>query len=237
MTLLLMAGTGEARQIAEALADRHVDFTVWLSSDGRIAQNWPIDAARGTLADCLQDPAITAVLDATHPFSTDVTLEAAQYCAAHGLPYCLLWRPEWRVRTDDRWTHVRTEADAARHIPPGATVFVATGRDRLALFAALKAAHVYCRQIGAPDAPFPFPKGEYLTQDPPFTVDEEIALFQRLGIDWLVLRNAGSTRAVTKLTAARHLGLNVLMIDRPAPPPEALRAASVAEALDWALAQ
>lgn len=236
LTLLMMAGTGEARQIADALSDRGSDFTVWLPGEGRIARDWPVDAARGTVAESLANPAISAVLDASHPFSADITQQAAQHCAAHGLPYCLLRRPEWRARTGDRWTHVRTEADAARHIPPGATVFVTTGRDSLALFAELTAAHIYCRQIGAPDAPFPFPNGEYLVQDPPFTVKEERALFQRLGIDWLVLRNTGSTRAVTKLTAARHLGLNVLMIDRPAPP-DALRVASVTEALDWARAQ
>ena len=236
MTLLLIAGTGEARQIAEALAERNADFAVWLPGEGRIARDWPFDAPRGTLAERLADPAITAVLDASHPFSTGITQQAAQHCTAHGLPYCLLWRPEWRAKPGDRWIHIATEADAARHIPPGATVFVATGRDKLAHFAALKAAHVYCRQIGAPDAPFPFPNGEYLTQEPPFTVEEEIALFQRLGIDWLVLRNAGSTRAATKLTAARHLGLNVLMINRPAPP-DTLRVASVAEALTWTQAQ
>ncbi|MCQ0091359.1 precorrin-6A/cobalt-precorrin-6A reductase [Roseovarius sp. M141] len=236
MTLLLLAGTGEARQIAEALADRCTDFTVWLPGEGRIARDWPIAPARGTLADCLNDPAITAVLDATHPFSTDATQEATHICAERGLPYCLLWRPEWRAQSGDRWTHVLTEAEAAKHIPPGATVFVATGREGLAHFAALRAAHVYCRQIGAPDAPFPFPNGQYLIQNPPFPVEEEIALFQRLEIDWLVTRNTGSTRAVTKLTAARQLGLNVLMIDRPAPP-DAPRAASVAEALEWAPAR
>ena len=236
MTLLLIAGTGEARQIEEALAEHSADFTVWLPGDGRLARNWSIDAARGTLAERLANPAITAVLDASHPFSGDITQQAAQHCTAHDLPYCLLWRPEWRAQTGDHWIHIVTEEDAAKHIPPGATIFVATGRDKLAHFAALNAAHVYCRQIGAPDAPFPFPKGEYLTQEPPFTVEEEIALFQRLGIDWLVLRNAGSTRAATKLTAARHLGLKVLMIDRPAPP-DCLRVASVADALTWAQAQ
>ncbi len=234
MTLLLIAGTGEARQIAEALSGCGSDFIVWIPGEGRLARDWAIDTAPGTLAERLADPAISAVLDASHPFSTGITRQAAQHCATHGLPYCLLWRPEWRPQSGDRWIHIETEADAAKHISPGATVFVATGRDKLAHFAMLGAAYVYCRQIGTPDAPFPFPGGAYLIQEPPFTVDEEITLFQRLGIDWLVLRNTGSTRAVTKLIAARRLGLNVLMIDRPASPPDALRAASVAEALDWA---
>lgn len=236
VTLLLMAGSGESRQIAEALKDRRADFIVWLPGEGRFARDWPFAAARGTLGECLADLAITAVLDATHPFSADVTQEAARYCGAQGLPYCLLWRPEWRAQPGDRWTHVHSEADAAKHIPPGATLFVATGRDCLGEFAGLEAAYIYCRQIGAPDAPFPFPNGEYLIQTPPFTVAEEIALFRRLGIDWLILRNAGSTRAATKLTAARHLGVNVLMIDRP-DPPEVLRVETVAEALDWAQAE
>ncbi len=236
MTLLLMAGTGEARQIASALKASDADFTIWLPRDGRLGRDWPGDPARGALADCLRNRRISAVLDASHPFATDTIRQASQHSGAHGLPYCLLWRPEWRARPGDRWTHVDSEAAAARHISPGATIFAATGRDCLTHFAALGAAHVYCRQIGAPDAPFPFAGGEYLIQQPPFSVEDETAMFRRLGIDWLVLRNTGSTRAETKLTAARHLSLNVLMVNRPAPP-DTLRVASVAEALTWAQAQ
>ena len=72
-----------------------------------------------------------------------------------------------------------------------------------------------CRQIDPPTEPFPFAGGRYLVGRPPFSVEDELALFQDLGVDFLVVKNAGGTPSRTKLTAARQLGLPVLMIARP----------------------
>ncbi|MEQ9676314.1 MAG: precorrin-6A/cobalt-precorrin-6A reductase, partial [Roseovarius indicus] len=80
--------------------------------------------------------------------------------------------------------------------------------------------------------PFPFVNGRFLVGRPPFSVEEEKNLFQELGVDWLVVKNAGGAAAMSKLVAARELGLDVAMIVRP-PQPDALKVASVAEALAW----
>jgi len=55
--------------------------------------------------------------------------------------------------------------------------------------------------------------------------------FERLKIDWLVLRNAGGERSMAKLIAARHLGLPVAMIDRPAAVSPSVE--TVDQALEW----
>ena len=73
-----------------------------------------------------------------------------------------------------------------------------------------------CRQIDPPEGPFPFPGGEFLVGRPPFSVADEVALFSRLGVDVLIVKNAGGAASGTKLTAARQLGIPVLMIARPA---------------------
>ncbi|MFX0545352.1 precorrin-6A/cobalt-precorrin-6A reductase [Roseovarius sp. S1116L3] len=233
MTLLILAGTGEAQRLAARMAQEGRPCAVWLPEGQRLSlQEWPVPCHRGTLASCLSDIAPDAVLDASHPFAGDISQEAARYCADHGLPYLLLRRPEWRAQDGDRWTHVASDAEAVQHIAPGSTVLVASGREGLAAYAALPAGYIYCRQIGAPDVPFPLLNGEWLVQQPPFPVEEEVALFRRLGIDWLVLRNAGSARAETKLSAARILGIHVAMIARPAPP-DAPSVETEAEALAW----
>ncbi|MFX0541545.1 precorrin-6A/cobalt-precorrin-6A reductase [Roseovarius sp. S4756] len=233
MTLLILAGTGEALRVAARMAEEGRPCAVWLPDGQRLSpQDWPVPCHRGTLAACLSDVAPQAVLDASHPFAGDISQEAAHHCARHGLSYLLLRRPEWRAQEGDLWTHVASDAEAVRHIAPGSTVLVASGREGLAAYAALADGYVYCRQIGAPDVSFPLPNGEWLVQQPPFPVDEEAELFRRLGIDWLVLRNAGSARAATKLTAARALGINVAMIARPAPP-DAPRVETETEALAW----
>ncbi|MFD0859398.1 precorrin-6A/cobalt-precorrin-6A reductase [Roseovarius aquimarinus] len=232
MTLLLMAGTGEARELAEGLAARGRDFTVWLPEGARITREWRGSAQGGPLGRCLEVAAPRMVLDASHPFDVEGSHLAARHCAARGLPYLLLRRPEWRAGPGDDWHRVASDAEAARLIAPGSTVLVASGREGLAAYARLERCRILCRQIGDPGVPFPLPNGDWLIQRPPFSVEEEIALFRELGIDWLVLRNAGSARAETKLIAARTLGLRVAMIARPAPP-DAPMAQTVAAALAW----
>ena len=98
-------------------------------------------------------------------------------------------------------------------------------------FSNLDHCYLYCRQIDvAPDA-FPFSNGEYVTGHPPFSVEDEVALFKRLKIDWLVLRNAGGERSMSKLIAARNLGMPVAMIDRPSPVAPSVE--TVDQALEW----
>lgn len=68
---------------------------------------------------------------------------------------------------------------------------------------------------------------------PPFSVTEETELFERLGVDVLVVKNAGGDASRSKLDAARALGLLVLMIKRPAPPDAAILT-TLQEAVAWA---
>ena len=62
---------------------------------------------------------------------------------------------------------------------------------------------------------------------------EEARLFTDLGVDWLVVKNAGGSASATKLTAARDLAIPVLMLARP-PRPDAPMVETAAEALAWA---
>ena len=133
----------------------------------------------------------------------------------------------------DNWTEIDREEEAAALIPSGQVVFLGTGRQTLDRFANLEGRRVICRQIDPPTAPFPFEGGEYLIGRPPFSVARERDLFAQLGVDVLVVKNAGGAASRTKLTAAADLGLPVLMIRRP-PPPDAAICDTVADALDWA---
>ncbi|WP_372804240.1 precorrin-6A/cobalt-precorrin-6A reductase, partial [Loktanella salsilacus] len=97
--------------------------------------------------------------------------------------------------------------------------------------------YLICRQIDPPEAAFPFENGEYLIGRPPFSVEHEVELFAALGIDCIVVKNAGGDASRTKLTAARALGIPVLMIRRPPPPEGAQITGSVDAAVAWAISQ
>lgn len=239
MTLLLLAGTSEAREIARALAAAGPDAIASLAGATRAPRApglpWRAGGFGGDdgFRRFLDETGISAVLDATHPFAHRISQRTARICAERHLSYCQLLRPEWHPDPGDRWTPIAREEDAARHIPAGAAVFLATGRQTLGRFAALAPGRrLICRVIDPPERPFPFAGGQFLVGGPPFSVAGEKALFSGLGIDWLVVKNAGGGAARAKLIAARELGLDVAMIARP-PQPAAPRVATVAAALDW----
>lgn len=220
MTLLLLAGSGDARRIAQALSG--ADVVASLAGVTRDPVDLPVPTHIGGFGgeqgfcDFLYDQKITAVLDATHPYAQRITARTARICAAKGIPYLQLLRPPWTPELGDQWTEIAHESEAAPHIPLGATVFLGTGRQTLDGFANLKGRRVICRQIDPPSGPFPFEGGEFLIGRPPFSVADEVALFRRLSVDWLVVKNAGGELSRTKLVAARQLGIPVLLIARPA---------------------
>jgi len=221
MTLLLLGGTGEARQIAAHLQGQ--DAVISLAGATRNPQAQPLPTRVGGFggaegfARFLTEAGITAVLDATHPFAAGITARTAMICGQTGVPFMQFLRPPWSPEPGDNWTEITAEAEAADHIPPGSTVFLGTGRQTLGQFANLEGREVICRQIDPPQQPFPFSGGRFLVGRPPFSVADEVALFRDLGVDVLVVKNAGGAASRTKLTAARQLGIPVLMMARPTP--------------------
>jgi len=237
--LLLMAGTAEARIIATGLAEAEIPAIASLAGVTRDPKDLPIKVRRGGFGGAaafetfLDENAIRAIIDATHPFASRITMRTADIAQRRGMPYLQVLRPAWHAEPGDNWTQIDREQDAAKHIADGATVFLATGRQTLPGFANLSGCALICRQIDAPDGPFPFPNGRFLVGRPPFSVADELALFRKLGVDWLIVKNAGGTANRTKLTAAAQLGIPVLMIRRP-PQPDALQVETAAGALKWA---
>ncbi|PJI91651.1 precorrin-6A/cobalt-precorrin-6A reductase [Yoonia maricola] len=219
MTLLVLGGTGEARQIAERLQGQ--DAVISLAGATRNPDEQPLPTRIGGFGgeagflDYLQKAGITAVLDATHPYAQRITTRTAQLCSAQRVPYVQFLRAPWTPEPRDRWVEISSETEAVDYIPHGSVVFLGTGRQTLERFANLEGREVICRQIDPPVDPFPFPGGQYLIGRPPFSVEDEIALFQDLAVDFLVVKNAGGTSSRTKVTAAGLLGLPVLMIARP----------------------
>lgn len=238
MTLLVLAGTSEGREIAGALHAQGTALIASLAGAVRSPRAQGVPTRIGGFGGAegfrhyLAEAGISAVLDATHPFADQISERSARICADLGVPYAIYVRPPWQPTEQDRWTMMALEEDAAHHIEPGATVFLATGRKTLARFANLSACQLICRQIDPPDGPFPFSNGAFLVGRPPFSVDDEIALFTKLKVDWLIVKNAGGQASFSKLEAARALGLRVGMIKRP-DMPAALRLNTVQEAIEW----
>ncbi len=236
--LLLLAGTGEAREIAQALAALGVDAVASLAGVTRKPAALGLPTRTGGFGGrdgfmrFLRDEGIGAVLDATHPFAERISQRSAAICEEIGLPYRQFLRPTWLPEPEDRWTRFASETEVTRHIAPGSTVFLATGLQNLTDFSALRECRVIARRIDAPREAFPFPGGEFLLGRPPFSIEDEVALFRRLGVDWLVVKDSGGQASRSKLDAARALGIRVALIERP-PQPDGVKLTTVQEALTW----
>jgi precorrin-6A/cobalt-precorrin-6A reductase len=219
--ILILGGTGEAREIAAILLDK--GFDVISSLAGVTAEPvLPAGALRrggfggaAGLASYLREEGIAAVVDATHPFAARMSGNAAIACQEAGLPLLRFERPPWQPQPGDRWTTVATVGDAAAALPAGARALVTIGRKEIAPFLSREDVSGIVRMIEAPDAAVP-PNWTALLERPPFTLQSERRLMADHGITALVTKNAGGVATEAKLEAARELAIPVILVARPA---------------------
>ena len=185
------------------------------------------------LAGYLKAEGITHVVDATHPFAAQMSSNAVHACNAARVPLCAFERPAWQAGEGDTWIHASSIDGAVDVLPETpARVFLAIGKQNLTQFAAKPQHHYLLRLVDAPEADLPLPNSTVEIARGPFDAAGDIALMQRHGITHVVAKNAGGAGAAAKLTAARDLGLPIIMIGRPEVPERPVKG-SVAEVMAW----
>jgi precorrin-6A/cobalt-precorrin-6A reductase len=236
--ILILGGTGEARELAAALVAADADVISSLA--GRVRQpRLPegqvriggFGGAEG-LAAFLRDDGITHLVDATHPFAATITANAARAAAETGVPRLVLRRPSWEP--DLSWESVAGIREAAEAVArwPGEGVFLTTGRRDLDAFAADDRHRFLVRTVDPPEGAVP-PRMTLLLDRGPYTVESESALMREHRIGLLVTKNSGGPMTAAKLTAARALGVQVVMVARSPLPPGSAVVATSTEALRW----
>lgn len=239
-TVMILGGTTEARALADQLVDGLGDkLRVITSLAGRTsAPKLPKGEVReggfggaDGLAQYLRDADIDMLVDATHPFAAQISKHAAEAAAATNTPHVMLVRPPWREQPGDRWIHVADMDEAAAQISRRSDAcLITTGVNELEPFMRIVTTKLFVRLIEKPSKPLVLQDAEIIIGAPPYKKDDELALLQMMGIDLLVTKNAGGTATIAKIEAARQLGVEVIMIDRPALP-ECARVEDVAGAL------
>lgn len=177
------------------------------------------------LAEFLRETAITALVDATHPFAARISANAQHAAGAAGIPALALHRPEWPREPGDDWVEVDTVSDAVAAL--GETprrVFLTVGRLELPAFAAAPQHAYLVRTIEPVGDALPVPKLDVIEARGPFTAEDEAATMVNNGIDVVVTKHSGGTATYGKIAAARELGLPVIMVRRP--PPSGMTATS-----------
>lgn len=240
MNLLILGGPTEATALARALAgDARFSATLSLAGVTRRPAAQPIPIRVGGfggvagLAHYLRQTRIGALVDATHPYATQMTANAIATTRQTRTPLLVVLRPAWQPTAGDRWTMVDSMDRAAAML--GAVprrVLLTIGRKDLAPFRAAPWHHYVLRSVDPPPAEALPPRVTVIAARGPFALADEERLLRDERIDVVVTKNSGGSATAGKLTAARNLGLPVVMLARPALP-QTDTVGSVGEVLAW----
>ncbi|MBD2681260.1 MULTISPECIES: cobalt-precorrin-6A reductase [Nostoc] len=240
MRVLILGGTGDAAELAARLAAME-EVEAITSLAGRTREpSVPLGDLRvggfggvAGLVSYLEVMQIDLLIDATHPFATQISWNAVEAATKVGIPHLMLIRPPWQKVSGDRWIEVDSVTAAASVLQNQAQrVFLTVGRQELAAFAHLKDIWFLMRMIDPPAPDALVPPGILLCDRGPFTLNNEREILIQHNIDTIVSKNSGGDATYAKIIAARELEVKVVMVNRPAIPPGNY-VTNVDDALAW----
>ncbi len=221
--ILLLGGTGLARELAQGLSARKADFVSSLAglTQQRAEVPGPLrlggfGGAEG-LASYLAREKIGCIVDATHPFALQMSQNAHAGAQRAGIAYMRLEAKAWQAGRGERWRPAASLAQAALMPAPNARLLLTIGSRQLEPFAARRDLGGVARMIEKPAVALS-ESWQLLFARPPFSAEQERQLMKQATIDMLVSKNSGNEMVQAKLVAARDLGLEVIMIERPEKP-------------------
>ena len=233
MKILLFGGTTEGRELSEALVKRGDEVTVCVATDyGREEQAQVegvtiLTGRKGPEEMKLLMEHADLVIDATHPYATEVTALLKQAASETGTKYVRIRRTLTTNETGTSPEHIHyyaSAADAAEALTPTeGNILLATGTKELADFAGLSPERLVPRvlptaeNLAACEA-LGIPKRNIVAMQGPFSTELNAALLRQKDIRFFVTKDGGPTGGFPeKAEAAKQAGIPLLVI---APPEE-----------------
>lgn len=227
--LLLFGGTSEGVELARALAQGGWEVTVSVATDygALMLEGLPVQVLTGRLdaqqmEKLMQSGGFCGVIDATHPYAAEVTVNIRAAAKEAGLPCDRVLRPEGEAEGD--WILVPTPQAAAERLKslPG-NVLLTTGSKELAAFTALPdyKERVWVRILASEASlhqaiSLGYPPNHIIAMHGPFSKELNVALLRQFTIETTVTKRSGRAGGFReKAEAARETGGRLLVIDRP----------------------
>lgn len=242
--ILILGGTTEASALIKACIGFQ-NFRLILSLAG-VTKKPVIPASVDTriggfggmdkMAVWIAEQQIDLVIDATHPFAQQITKNAYQAAQKANVPFLRLERPAWDKKDGDLWQEVQTVQEAVMVLgQQPCNVFVTIGRKELLPFKECTVQHQYwIRSVDRPEGIYIPDHARLIQAKGPFSEADEIAFLQQHEIDYVVSKNSGGKTVYAKISAARKLGIPVILIQRPVMEPMPC-VQTWQEACQWAL--
>lgn len=226
-TVLVLAGTSEARAVCRELSRR--DVAVVASLSGAVSDPADYEAqvrvggfgGAAGLSEYVRSERITALLDATHPFAVRISASAVQVASSTGIPFARLDRKPWQAASPDRWHEFGSVRDAVAALPQDSVVFAALGGRSLGRECYLESlrSRTDVRFVARSIEPQPRTDDvlncKVLVARPNRSAEQEIRMFREEGITCVLCRNSGGSAGRAKIDAAHRLALPVFLATMP----------------------
>lgn len=171
----------------------------------------------------LGDSKARAVVDATHPFATQISQQLIRICSDLGIPYLRFERPappeEHSVQPVPDMSSAAVEA-----LRLGKRIFLSTGVKDLSSFLTADPEHKavwFARVTPSPESlkralDAGIPPSRLCAMQGPFSVEANTALWREWKIDCVVTKESGETGGLpSKIAAAKAIGIPILVVERP----------------------
>lgn len=231
--LLVFAGTYEGHKLAEYFSQKGwfgnlADFCVATEYGTEVLDDIPgISIIEGRLSKGDMEKLIKAngygfVIDATHPYATEVTTNIKSGCQAAGTPYIRLLREETFFNHENVFAVDSIEGAVELLNDNEDGVLLTTGSKELSKYMELKnlSKRAVARVLPTADSLKSCEKAGFLAKNiicmqGPFTEEMNLATMKQYDCKWLVTKNTGKPGGFEDKVALADAGYKIIVIGRP----------------------
>ena len=228
MNILILGGTSDARKVVKALDERgllpRIQITYSVAGLVRIPE-LPCRVISGGftqfggLEAYLKNHNIDLLLDVTHPFAEKMSTTAVHAASRVRIPCWRFHRQAWQQQPNDKWHSFANWSDLLEQCAAYTSIFLTAGQlqpsvmDKLVPMAQA-GQHQVLRTAAPSQVELP-ESMQWVKAIGPFKHEDELALLKQHKVDLLISKNSGGKATEAKLSAARALGIDVFMLERP----------------------
>ena len=232
--ILVFAGTTEGRELAERLADAGVHCTVSVATEYGAQILGPGEGRtvlQGRLTQeqmefLIREEGFTCVVDATHPFATEVSEQIRKACEETGVEYLRLSRDTGEdVPADGFGVYEAATMEEAAGILRGipGNLFLTTGsKDLPVLVEGIgDPERIYVRVLPSVESlkicmECGIPVNHFVAMQGPFTQEMNVATFRQIEAGAVLTKETGKVGGFdAKIAAAKEVGIPIVVVRNP----------------------
>lgn len=240
--IVIFGGTVEGRQLAERLQSTGVQLHICVATEygaSLLPNRENVHIYSGRMDELEMERFLLKkeadyCLDATHPYAAEVTKNIVNACENTGLPYIRVIRKETKLGQNDlvpekgkpgNIVFVKNVGEAAEYLcKTTGNIFITTGSKELEKYTIIPDYQNRCVARVLPTLPvmekcrgLGFEGRNLIGMQGPFSEEMNYCMLKQSNAAWMVTKNSGKAGGYSeKCEAALRLGINIVVIGRPA---------------------